>query len=167
MKTNLLKNIECIFCKIVKKEAPSYKFWEDEKHIAFLSIYPNTPGATVVIPKEHYTSDVLSLPEDVLSEMTIAASKVAKIINDKLPGVGRTALVYEGFGVDHAHAKLFPMHGTQEFIGNNWQAIKSNNKDFFETYPGYISSHDCNQTSKQDLEEIFTLLGGTLDQNLK
>ncbi|MSS74432.1 diadenosine tetraphosphate hydrolase, partial [Candidatus Pacearchaeota archaeon] len=34
----------CIFCKIVKGESPSHKLWEDSKHIAFLSIFPNTEG---------------------------------------------------------------------------------------------------------------------------
>ena len=42
---------DCIFCKIVKKEAPSYTIWEDEKHLAFLTIFQNTQGFTVVITK--------------------------------------------------------------------------------------------------------------------
>ncbi|MEK9173928.1 MAG: HIT family protein, partial [Patescibacteria group bacterium] len=41
----------CIFCKIVAKEVPSHVVWEDESHVAFLSIFPNTEGVTVVIPK--------------------------------------------------------------------------------------------------------------------
>ena len=41
----------CVFCKIVANESPSHRIWEDDNHLAFLSIYPNTPGVTVVIPK--------------------------------------------------------------------------------------------------------------------
>ncbi len=46
----------CIFCQIVEGKAPCHKVWEDEHHLAFLSIFPNTDGFTVVIPKKHYPS---------------------------------------------------------------------------------------------------------------
>lgn len=42
----------CIFCQIVEGKAPCHKVWEDEHHLAFLSIFPNTDGFTVVIPKK-------------------------------------------------------------------------------------------------------------------
>ncbi|WP_197734991.1 HIT family protein [Photobacterium damselae] len=41
----------CVFCEIVKGKLPCHKVWEDDKHLAFLSIYPNTKGFTVVILK--------------------------------------------------------------------------------------------------------------------
>ena len=44
---------DCIFCKIVKGELPSFKIHEDEKTIAFLDIRPVNPGHTLVIPKSH------------------------------------------------------------------------------------------------------------------
>ena len=56
----------CIFCEIVKKNIPSHTIWEDEKHLAFLSIFPNTEGFTVVIPKKHYPSYAFDVPENVL-----------------------------------------------------------------------------------------------------
>ncbi|MBW2971045.1 HIT domain-containing protein, partial [Candidatus Woesearchaeota archaeon] len=62
---------ECIFCKIVKGEIPCHNIWEDEKHIAFLSIFPNTPGFTVVATKKHYPSYAFDLPEAVLKELTV------------------------------------------------------------------------------------------------
>jgi hypothetical protein len=34
-------------------------------------------------------------------------------------------MVFEGFGVDHIHAKLFPMHGTKQ-VHENWKAVNSN-----------------------------------------
>ncbi len=30
---------DCIFCKIVNGTAPAYKVWEDEKYLAFLTIF--------------------------------------------------------------------------------------------------------------------------------
>ncbi|MEM4605757.1 MAG: HIT family protein [Candidatus Pacearchaeota archaeon] len=142
---------DCIFCKIVKGELPCHKIWEDEKHLAFLSIFPNTPGFSVVITKEHYPSYAFDLPDEVLTELVLAAKKVAKLIDSKLEDVGRTGMIFEGFGVDHVHAKLFPMHGTKM---KEWKPIKSNVDKFFEKYEGYISSHDYRRADDEELKKI-------------
>jgi diadenosine tetraphosphate (Ap4A) HIT family hydrolase len=148
----------CIFCKIVRGEAPSYKVWEDEKYIAFLSIFPNTEGTTVVIPKAHFTSYAFDLPDDILSELMIATKKVAKILDEKLDDVGRTAMVFEGYGVDHIHAKLFPMHGTENM--KEWRPIESNIDKYFEKYEGYISSHDYKRADNNELALLAKKLRG-------
>jgi histidine triad (HIT) family protein len=143
---------DCIFCKIVRGEAPSHKIWEDSKHMAFLSIYPNTPGFTVVITKEHYPSYAFDLPDNVLSELMMATKKVAKLLDKKLDDVGRTGMIFEGFGVDHIHAKLFPMHGTKNM--KEWKPIESKIDKYFEKYPGYISSHDHERADEAELAEL-------------
>lgn len=139
----------CIFCKILIGEMPSHKIWEDEKYFAFLSIFPNTEGVSVVITKEHYPSYVFDLPDDVLKGLVVAAKKVAKLLDEKLEDVGRTAMVFEGFGVDHIHAKLFPMHGTANMA--EWKPIESQVEKYFERYEGYISSHDFNREDDEKL----------------
>lgn len=138
----------CIFCAIVKGEAPCHKIWEDEKHLAFLSIFPNTEGFSVVVTKEHYPSYAFNLPDDVLSELVLAAKKVGKLIDSKFTDVGRTGLIFEGFGVDHMHAKLFPMHGTK---AENWELHASNVDKYFEKYEGYISSHNGKRADDDEL----------------
>lgn len=142
---------DCVFCKIVNGELPCHKIWEDEKHIAFLSIFPNTDGFTVVATKEHYPSYAFDLPDDVLKNIIIAAKKVGKLMDLKMEDVGRTGLILEGFGVDHVHAKLFPMHGTKI---KEWKPIKSNVNKFFEKYEGYISSHDYKREDDKKLAEL-------------
>ncbi|WP_237414690.1 hypothetical protein [Acinetobacter nectaris] len=62
-------------------------------------------------------------------------------------------MVFEGFGVDHVHAKLFPMHGTTQ-AQENWQCIKSSVDHYFEQYEGYISSHDYKQADHIDLANL-------------
>ena len=143
--------MDCIFCKIVKGEVPSHKIWEDEKHLAFLSIFPNTEGFSVVITKEHHPSYPFSLPENILIGLTLAAKSVAKLLDAKLEDVGRTGMIFEGFGVDHVHAKLFPMHGTKM---ESWKPIKSNVDKYFEKYEGYISSHDYKRADDSVLAEL-------------
>ena len=143
--------MDCIFCKIVKGEAPSHKIWEDEKHLAFLTIFPNTEGVTVVITKEHYPSYAFDLPDGVLSDLMIATKKVAKLLDSKLEDVGRTAMVFEGFGVDHIHAKLYPMHGTKMA---EWKPIESTIDKYFDQYEGYISSHDYKRADDEELAKL-------------
>lgn len=143
---------ECLFCQIAAGKVPCHKIWEDRKHFAFLSIFPNTPGFSVVITKKHYPSYAFKLPDNVLSELVLAAKKVARRIDLRLPDVGRTGMIFEGFGVDHVHAKLFPMHGTPK--KGAWQARKSKINRYFEEYEGYISSHDFKRAKDEELRKL-------------
>ena len=149
--------MDCIFCMIVKGDAPSHKVWEDEKHMAFLSIFPNTPGFTVVITKEHHPSYAFDLPEDVLKDLIIAAKKVGKLLDSKFETVGRTGLIFEGFGVDHIHAKLVPMHGTKS---GEWKRRASKVNKYFETYEGYLSSHDHERGEDKKLAALAKKIRG-------
>lgn len=148
----------CIFCKIVKGEAPSHKVWEDEKHIAFLTIFPNTDGETIVIPKDHYTSYIFDLPDKVIDELMIATKKVAKLIDKNLDKVGRCGLVFEGYGVNHIHAKLFPMHGTKDL--GEWKPIEITMDKYFEKYEGYISTHEGKRADDEKLANIAKKIKG-------
>lgn len=74
--------MSCVFCDIVFGKSPCHKIWEDEKHLAFLSIYLNTLGFTVVIPKEHYSSYAFEQSDEVLSDLIIATKKVALLLDN-------------------------------------------------------------------------------------
>ena len=143
---------DCVFCQIVHGEVPCHKIWEDEDHLAFLSIFPNTEGFSVVIPKKHYSSYAFDLPDDILSKLVIASKSVAKLLDAAFDDVGRTGMIFEGFGVDHIHAKLFPMHGTSSM--DKWKELKSNVNTYFKKYEGYISSHDYKREDDEKLAKL-------------
>ena len=143
--------MECIFCKIVKGEIPCHKIWEDENHFSFLSIFPNTEGFSVVITKEHKPSYVFDLDDETLSGLVLAAKKTGKLIDAKLEDVGRTGLIAEGYGIDHAHLKLFPMHGTNV---PDFRPIESKIDKYFKEYEGYISSHDYRREDDEKLASL-------------
>jgi len=143
---------ETIFHKIVRGEAPCHKVWEDENFLAFLSIFPNTPGVTVVIPKEWQPSDVAQVDSEVVCGLMRAVQTVSHKITRALPDVGRVGVVFEGFGVDYLHAKLFPMHGTADM--DQWRPIENARTEVYETYPGYISSHDAARADDEELARI-------------
>lgn len=86
-----------------------------------------------------------------MTDLVLASRKVARLIDATLDDVGRTGLMFEGFGVDHLHAKLFPMHGTKR---DDWQAHKSNVDKYFKQYEGYISSHDYQRADDAALADL-------------
>lgn len=153
---------ETIFHKIVKGEAPCHKVWEDEKHLAFLSIFPNTEGVTVVIPKKFAPSYFAECNDAVLIELLLAAKKVAKIIDATYPDVARTGLVLEGYGVNYLHIKLFPLHGTKH--SGSWKAIESPVDTYFDKYPGYICSNDANRADDEKLRLIAEKIKKTAEK---
>ncbi|MEI7809937.1 MAG: HIT domain-containing protein [bacterium] len=48
-----MKKEPCIFCKIVNKEIPCYKIFENKNFLVFLDIKPATDGHLLIIPKKH------------------------------------------------------------------------------------------------------------------
>lgn len=143
---------DCIFCKIARGEVPSHRVWEDEKHMAFLSIFPNTLGFTVVATKEHYPSYAFENSDEVLSGLVLATKRVARLLDKVFEDVGRTGMFFEGFGVDHLHSKLFPMHGTAKM--GEWKPLRSKLNVFFDKYPGYLSSHDADRADDKELAKL-------------
>ena len=145
----------CIFCRIINGSAPSHKIWENSNHIAFLSMFPNTKGFSVVVPKQHYPSYLFNLPDQVVTDLVLAAGEVARLLDAKLEDVGCTGMILEGFGVDHLHAKMFPMHGTKDA---EWHQRKLNIDKYFEKYEGYISSHDYKRANDDMLAELAKMI---------
>jgi histidine triad (HIT) family protein len=106
-----IKNFMCIFCKIINKEIPCYKVYEDEKTLAFLDIKPVNPGHTIVIPKEHYQNIEDISAEDFIAVM-MTVKKIGKLLKDKLGVIGYN--VHEnndlvaGQEVPHLHFHIIP-----------------------------------------------------------
>lgn len=111
---------DCVFCKIVRGEIPSYKIFETEEYLAFLDIYPSVEGYTVIIPKKHYrwVWDV----EDMggLFDFT------AKIANHYKEVTGEDAIYASIMGeeVPHAHVKIYPAND-RDFNGKLAEFSKS------------------------------------------
>lgn len=142
--------MKTIFDKIVRGEMESYKVWEDENYLAFLTPFPNTPGFTVVIPKIKPGSDyVFDLDDELYVGLMQAAKKVAKLL-EKALDVPRVALVFEGTGVAYVHAKLIPLHGELAAKTDVW----SDHTEFNEQYKGYITTAEGPKMSDEQLKAI-------------
>lgn len=140
---------ECIFCHIVSDVESCYKIYEDQYCLAFLTPYPNTFGQTVVITKKHYSSYFADVPNAALNHLIKAIKNVAIMLDRAYDDVGRTAVVFEGWGINHLHAKLYPMHGTIDPANRQ----KSSSIAFFDTYPGYVTTE--NKHTKLDDNVLY------------
>lgn len=68
---------DCIFCKIINKEMPSYKIYEDEFTYAFLDISNDGNGHILVIPKNHF-ENILDCSKDALCHLMETVQKISK-----------------------------------------------------------------------------------------
>ncbi|MCX6824733.1 MAG: HIT domain-containing protein [candidate division SR1 bacterium] len=141
--------MDCVFCKIVAGEIPSVKIWEDDNFFAIFDIFPNCKGQTLVISKEHHDSDIFVLQDDYYAKYTLAVKKVISLLKQGL-GVQRVGMVMEGLGVNHAHFKLYPMHGLtkdrKEYIGGRELS--------FDDYPGYITTEIGPKADINELQKL-------------
>lgn len=147
-------NNKCIFCEIVAGIIPARIYWQDDEFMAFLSIDPNTEGFTCVIAKKHYGSDVLKMPDNVLQRFILVAKEVASILENYFEDVGRVGLIMEGTGIDHAHIKLVPMHGTQYMKKGEWRQVLGGMEFWFDKYEGWISSGSGPMADPDKLKEL-------------
>ena len=100
--------MDCIFCKIVKKELEADILQESDKVVTFKDIRPSAPIHYLVVPKKHLSSikDVSHQDEAVLGHIVLMAKEAAEKLN--LSGyklvfnVGRDG----GQIIDHVHLHL-------------------------------------------------------------
>ena len=117
---------DCIFCKINKKEIPSYTIYEDDDFRAFLDINPITNGHTLLIPKKHY-ENMFELDEEMIPKIYNVAKKINEIFKEKLNSEGFTLIQNNGHGQDvkHYHLHLIPRysHDNVRYLSNNKQLV--------------------------------------------
>ena len=108
---------DCLFCKIVKGEIPSYTVYEDEKVKVFLDINLNNDGHLLVIPKEHKANLYEMDDETLLYMLNVIRTKLATLLKDKLAIDGLTISQNNDYGqeVKHFHIHVIPRYKNDKF----------------------------------------------------
>ncbi|ADL07676.1 histidine triad nucleotide-binding protein [Thermosediminibacter oceani] len=72
--------MDCIFCKIVRKEVPAAVVYEDNDILAFKDINPQAPIHLLIIPKQHLTSimDIDDSNGDIVKKILLVAKNLAR-----------------------------------------------------------------------------------------
>ncbi len=106
-----MKDKDCIFCKIAKKEISSKIISETNNFIAILDAYPKAKAHALIIPKKHYIT-ILDIPNKLGSEMLEFIKKISSDILEKKYGDGFNILMNNlppaGQIVTHAHIHIIP-----------------------------------------------------------
>lgn len=127
---------DCIFCKIIKNEAPSKTIYEDDLIKVIMNINPSTDGHLLVLPKEHYVN-IMDIKEEVISHsFQIIRDKLYPLLKEKLNCEGLTIAENNELGQEIRH---FHIHLTPRYPDDNVDFIYNKDK---------IS----------DIEEIFSKL---------
>jgi histidine triad (HIT) family protein len=104
---------ETLFTKIAKREIPAFIVEENDDFMAFLDIMPSVYAQTLCIPKNWHDPYVFNNEPEAIASLMAFAQNVAKKLDAKL-GSERCLVMFEGYGVDHLHAKLYPVFSKDE-----------------------------------------------------
>ncbi len=102
---------DCLFCKIVKGESPSYTMFEDDIVKVMLDVFPNSVGHTLIIPKVHYL-DLDDIPLDVITRIMEVAKQIKSLLEIKLNPNSVVLIQNNGDEqkIKHFHLHLLPKY---------------------------------------------------------
>jgi histidine triad (HIT) family protein len=107
----------CIFCKIVKKQAPASILYEDDSVMAFLDIKPLIEGHTLVISKEHYEG-IFDIPTELLGKIHKVTQTVATAVKQAVRADGISVVQQNGKAANqvifHIHVHVIPKYVDQK-----------------------------------------------------
>lgn len=109
--------MDCVFCKIMNGEIPSYTVYEDEIVKVFLDINPSTNGDLLVVPKKHY-ENMLNIDDEVIMHIHNVSKEMYKLLKAKLNIEGLTLVQNNFYGQDikHYHLHLTPRYKNDNLI---------------------------------------------------
>lgn len=104
-------NENCIFCKIIKGEIPSFTIYEDECFKVILDRFPAAPGHVLVMPKAH-AADIFDLPEETAAKLYPLVKQLAAKVKAVTGAEGINILQNNGEAagqtVHHFHLHIIP-----------------------------------------------------------
>jgi histidine triad (HIT) family protein len=110
---------DCIFCHIIRKEAPANEVYEDQQVVVFLSNRPVNEGHTLVVPKKHY-ENIFEIPEDEAAYLFRVAKRVAFAVRTAIATEGIRIVQNNGWAagqvVFHLHVHVIPMEPNDNFV---------------------------------------------------
>lgn len=124
-----------VFSRIIARELPAYIVAEDDKHIAFLDINPNTLGHTLCVPKKE-TDKLFDLDQEAYLDLMQFSHRVATALR-QVVCCKRIGLSVIGLEVPHVHVHLIPLN---EMADITFQKKTTVSKEAMETLAEKINA---------------------------
>jgi histidine triad (HIT) family protein len=101
-----------IFAKILRGEMPAVKVYEDDAALAFMDVFPQAEGHTLIVPKGVEARNLLDMPAEKLGPYMQAVQKVARAVEAALTPDGLVVTQFNGAPagqtVFHLHFHIIP-----------------------------------------------------------
>jgi histidine triad (HIT) family protein len=101
-----------VFARIIRGEAPCHKVFEDEHTLAFLDLFPQARGHTLVIPKHAQARNLLELDAVNLTCLFLATQRIARAVVAAVQPDGVQIFQFNGGhggqSVYHVHVHVVP-----------------------------------------------------------
>lgn len=111
-----------IFAKILRGDMPCVKVYEDEVALAFMDVFPQAEGHTLVIPKGVEARNLLEMPQDKLGAYMERVQTIAKAVEAGLKPDGIVITQFNGAPagqtVFHLHFHVIPRFEGQSLKGH-------------------------------------------------
>lgn len=103
-----------IFAQIIRGDAPCYKLYEDDDVLAFLDVFPQSFGHTLVIPKRSAARNILEVDTQALAKVMAVVQTLTRVIVDELEPAGVQIAQFNGAPagqtVFHIHMHIVPRY---------------------------------------------------------
>lgn len=101
-----------IFAKILRGEMPSARVFEDSHVYAFMDVFPQARGHTLVIPKHSTARNLLEEEPEVLAPLILGVQRVTRAVRAALKPDGIVVTQFNGSTagqtIYHLHFHIIP-----------------------------------------------------------
>lgn len=101
-----------IFAKILRGEAPSARVFEDSHVFAFMDVFPQSRGHTLVIPKHSRARNLMDVEPEVLQPLILGVQRVTRAVRAALKPDGIAVSQFNGAPagqtIFHLHFHIIP-----------------------------------------------------------
>ena len=156
---------DCLFCKIIAGEIPSYKIYEDDKTFAFLDIANDCDGHILVLPKKH-CKNILDADQDVLADVMKTVQKISNHLIDNCGFAGVNVISNNEQcaeqAVFHLHVHILPR---KEGNDKRLFPVLDKNTDSLEAICAKLKLEQTKEARRCDKKDVVIYTDGACSGN--
>ena len=106
-----------IFAQIIRGDMPCYKLYEDDDVLAFLDVFPQSSGHTLVVSKKAAARNILDIDADNLCKVMRVVQQLTGVLVEELQPEGVQVAQFNGAPAGqtlfHLHMHIVPRYAGQ------------------------------------------------------
>jgi histidine triad (HIT) family protein len=120
-----MKDAECKFCAVARRELETSVVYEDDEAVAFLDHRPLFPGHCLLIPREHFET-LDDLPRERVGPLLETVQRLARAVERAMKAEGTFVALNNRVSqsVPHLHVHVVPRRKGDGLRGFFWPRTK-------------------------------------------